>query len=330
MSESSSSASTTGATGAATASTGDGAATSAQSQQAADTTVTASDATGELQPEKAPEAPEKSEPMQPEKAEETKPEEPAEETTEKPKHKFHERLLKAFPDRKYESDDDYDTALTEHLDALEGYKERGTKANERLINVMDSEPAVGAMLRDMIQGATFRQALARHFDAADFEAQEGDPDFEGWAQNAKERETALKKRREFEKTYAENLKNAESEIETWAKEAGHDEKTMAALFDQIDGVLDEFNSGKITKDLLVKMQRIFTYDKDIEKAREEGRIAGRNENITAKKDKQPDNQGDGIPRPGKTASTKEETPESPTAEYFKGLRDRMASRGIIE
>ena len=48
-----------------------------------------------------------------------------EEVDEKPKHKYADRLSKAFPDREYASDDEYDSAMEEYLTGLEGYKERG-------------------------------------------------------------------------------------------------------------------------------------------------------------------------------------------------------------
>lgn len=117
--------------------------------------------------------------------------ETTEPVTEKQKHKFADRLIKTFPDRKFEKDDDYDTALNEHLDELEGYKERGTTANKKLIALFESEPQVGNLVRDMVNGATFREALARHISPDELTAVEGDPDYEGWTKNKTEREKRL-------------------------------------------------------------------------------------------------------------------------------------------
>ncbi|HCM60510.1 MAG TPA: hypothetical protein DIS74_09090 [Bacteroidales bacterium] len=251
-----------------------------------------------------------------------------EETKEvKPPHKYHEKLTKAFPDRKFEKPEDYDSALDEHLTGLEEYREKGRVANQKLLALFESEPSVGEMIRDMMNGASFREAVARHFSAEDFTAQEGDPDYEGWTKNKTEREEKAKKRREYETTYANNLKAAEKELEAFAAEHKLDEKATDEFLEKMQGVLDDFNNGKITKDTLTLMRRAMTYDKDIKDAREEGRIAGRNEKITAEREKEPEETGDGLPRLGSS-------PDSPDAGkqrggYFEGLRDRMKDRGII-
>ena len=253
-------------------------------------------------------------------------EEGAEVKEEKPKHKYADRLTKAFPDRKFEKDEDYDTALDEHLTGLEGYKEKGQAANQKLLALFDSEPSVREVIGEMIQGASFRSALARHFSAEDFTPQEGEPDYETWGKNAKEREDKAKKRSEFERSYADNLKAAEKEVETFGKEHKMDEKSMDEFLGTIDGILGDFNNGKITKDTLTLMRRAMTYDKDIADAREEGRIAGRNEKIVAKKDKETDEVGDGLPRPDKASDTIEDGKKE---NYFSGLRDRMEARGFL-
>jgi hypothetical protein len=255
------------------------------------------------------------------------PEKKEEKKEEKPPHKYHEKLTKAFPNRKFEKAEDYDSALDEHLNELEGYRERGKVANQKLLALFESEPAVGEMVRDMMNGASFREAAARHFSAEDFTPSEGDPDYEGWTKNKTEREDKAKKRRDYEANYANNLKAAEKELEAFAKEHKLDEKATDEFLEKMQGVLDDFNNGKITKDTLTLMRRAMTYEKDIEDAREEGRIAGRNEKITAEREKDEDQKGDGIPKVGGSP----DSPDGSRAKggYFEGLRDRMKDRGII-
>jgi hypothetical protein len=257
----------------------------------------------------------------------TEPEKKEEGKEEKPPHKYHERLTKAFPDRTFEKDEDYDAAMDEYLTSLEDYREKGKKANQKLLALFESEPAVGEMVRDMMAGASFREAAARHFSADDFTPTEGDPDYEGWTKNKTEREEKMNKRREFEKTYAANLEAAGKELEAFAKEHNLDAKATDEFLTSIEKVLEDFNNGKMTKDTFRLMRRAMTYDKDIEDAREEGRIAGRNEKIVAQREKEPEQTGDGLPRPSKS-------PDSPDGGknkggYFEGLRDRMKDRGII-
>lgn len=329
MSESSGSSASTGSTG---TSGGESSSQGTQGQgaaAAAGTDAGAQDTQGEADAkakEVKPEG-EKAEKKEQTPQEGTEPEKKEEKKEEKPPHKYAERLTKAFPDRKFEKDEDYDAAMDEHLTALEDYREKGKKANQKLLALFESEPAVGEMVRDMMAGASFREAAARHFSAEDFTPIEGDPDYEGWTKNKTEREEKMNKRREFEKNYAANLEAAGKELEAFAKEHNLDEKATDEFLESMEKMLENFNNGKITKDTLTLMRRAMTYEQDIKDAREEGRIAGRNEKIVAQREREPDQTGDGIPKLGKS-------PDSPDGEehkggYFEGLRDRMKDRGFI-
>lgn len=252
--------------------------------------------------------------------------ETTEPVTEKQKHKFADRLIKTFPDRKFEKDDDYDTALNEHLDELEGYKERGTTANKKLIALFESEPQVGNLVRDMVNGATFREALARHISPDELTAVEGDPDYEGWTKNKTEREKRLEERKKRESDRDTNLTASQKEIEAFAKENNMDDKAAEEFLSQIDSMLEEFNSGRVTKDNLARVQRMLNYEKDIEKAKEDSRIAGRNENIVAKKEtEQP--AGDGLPRPSKTSTEVNPRKNEPT--YMDNLLTQVKKRQVL-
>lgn len=246
----------------------------------------------------------------------------------KPIHRYHDRLSKAFPDRKFEKSEDYDSALDEHLDRLEKYEERGKKVNAELINIFETNPEIGAMLKDIKDGATVRQALARHFDPADLTPEEGDPDYEGWKKNKADREEKLTKRREFETQYANNLKAAEKELDDFMKENKLDDKTMEEFFDKTQAILDDFHNGKITKSLLTTVKRGLSWEADIKAAREEGVIAGRNEKIVAERQKESKEVGDGLPRVGQS-SDNPDTSGQQEENYFAELRKRMEERGII-
>lgn len=330
MSESSGSSASAGSTGVGGGeSSSQGTQAQGAAAQTAGTDAGAQDTQGEgsaVAKEVKPEG-EKAEKKEQTPQEGTEPEKKEEGKEEKPPHKYHERLTKAFPDRTFEKDEDYDAAMDEHLTSLEDYREKGKKANQKLLALFESEPAVGEMVRDMMAGASFREAAARHFSADDFTPTEGDPDYEGWTKNKTEREEKMNKRREFEKTYAANLEAAGKELEAFAKEHNLDAKATDEFLESMEKMLADFNNGKMTKDTFRLMRRAMTYDKDIEDAREEGRIAGRNEKIVAQREKEPDQAGDGLPRPSKSPDSPDGGPGK--GGYFEGLRDRMKDRGII-
>lgn len=255
---------------------------------------------------------------------EKKPE--TEKEAEKKKHRYADRLSQLFPDRKFEKDEDYDTALDEHLTGLEEYKKRGTEANKKLIALFESQPEVGSLVKDMINGATFREALARHISPEDLTPIEGDPDYEGWVKNKKEREDSLAKRREREAQRERDLAESQAVIEAFAKENNMDDAAAEAFLKKVDEMIGAITSGKVSKEALIAMQRAFNYENDIARAKEEGALSERNKKIVAEKEK-PEKKGDGIPRPAISGGQKETVEVKPT--YIDGLLEKVNKRKVL-
>ncbi|HBE43701.1 MAG TPA: hypothetical protein DDW27_21415 [Bacteroidales bacterium] len=238
---------------------------------------------------------------------------------EPPKNKYADRLAKAYPDREFKSDEDYEKSLEEYLGELEGYKERGSMANQKLIALFESEPQVGDVVRDMINGATFREALARHMSPEDLTAIEGDPDFEGWNKNKAAREEDLNKRKAKQDEYSKNLEFSQQAIEEFAKENNMDDDVAGQFLARFDAMLADINNGKVSKDVLMTIKRAWDYDNDIAAAKEQGELAGKNKNIVAQKEKAKP-QGDGLPKIGGSSETPETNRPAPT--YIDGLLER--------
>lgn len=248
---------------------------------------------------------------------------PVEET---PKNKYAERLARAFPDREFKSDEDYDKGMEEYLGELEGYKERGTMANQKLIALFEAEPQVGDVVRDMINGATFREALARHMSPEDLTAVEGDPDFEGWNKNKATREESLNKRKAKQEEYAKNLEFSQQAIEEFAKENEMDDESAGKFLARFDAMLADINSGKISKDVLMTIKKAWDYDNDITTAREQGELAGKNKNIVAQKEAAKP-KGDGLPKIG--GSSEAPQANKPEPNYIDGLLERTSKRRAL-
>lgn len=251
-------------------------------------------------------------------AEETTPATPPETA---PTHRYADRLTKAYPDRKFEKPEDYDTGMDEYLTGLEGYKEKGQALNTKLLALFEAEPQIGEVIRDMINGASFREALARHISPEDLTAIEGDPDYEGWNRNRTAREESAAKRKQFETDYSNNLQVSQADTEKFAEENGLDEKAVGELLTNIDGLLADFHQGKITKDALSRMLKAFRYEEDVKTAEETGTIKGRNEQIVARKEAESTN-GDGLPRPAKTVAPPAETPKKGTLQALEELASK--------
>jgi hypothetical protein len=243
-----------------------------------------------------------------------------------PVHPYAERLSKAYPDRKFEKPEDYDAALNEHLDGLEGYKERGQLANQKLIALFQSEPQVGEICRDMIAGATFREALARHVSPDDLQAVEGDPDYEGWNKNKTAREESLAKSQADEDEVNKNLEISKGEIEAFAAENNLDEEGVQTFLGKIDDLVANVKRGKISKSDLQNMKIALDHDGDLVKATEQGVIAGRNQKIVAQKE-EAKNTGDGLPKIAQSSGLPET--KTPPTDYMSDLVNRTNKKKYL-
>jgi hypothetical protein len=230
-------------------------------------TATGEPATGELPPETAPGP--------------------------KPSEAFRNRIKGAYPDQDFSDDEAFFQKASEELDNLSEYRHQNIEANKMLMSIFEAEPEIPEVLKDMAQGASFREAIARHFSPEELTPQEGEPDMEGWAKNASAREKKLAERDLREKQKAENTEISTKSIQEFAKETNLDEAQAEEFLNKVGEALDEVYDGKISKSFLQSMYRALNYEKDLETAKSTGQIAGRNEKIETKK--QPKPAGDGLP-----------------------------------
>jgi hypothetical protein len=226
------------------------------------------------------------------------------------KHRYHERLAKEYPDRKLETDEDYENTHEEYVKNLEGYRERGTVANQKLIALFEAEPQIADVVSAMINGATMRSALARHMDLKDLVPEEGDPDYSDYEKNNKDRLARLEKVDQFNREFNENVNFSTKAIEEFTEENNLKPEEAEKFLTDFDNILKEIYRGKITKETLTKIMRAVKHDEAVQAAKEEGEIKGKNEAIKAEKEKEkkPD---DGIPALKKTGDTIEEKEKKP-------------------
>ena len=243
-----------------------------------------------------------------------------------PPLKYADRLSKAYPDKEYKTQDEHDAGLDTYMNDLEGYKERGKAANKKLIALFEAEPAVGDVVRDMMNGATFREALAKHISPDDITAIEGDPDYEGWNKNKNDREANLEKRKADQDNYAKNITISEQAVTSFVEKKGLSPEQADEFFEKFDSMLSDIDTGLITEEHLESIMKAFSYDTDMSDANEQGKIAGRNENIIAKK-ATPGMNGDGLPRP--TRSAQEQAAPNVAPNYMDNLVNKTRSKDVF-
>jgi hypothetical protein len=234
--------------------------------------------------------------------------------------KLRKRMSGLYPDRKFESDDDYDNATDEYLGARE-------EADQALFDLFDQHPEIPEILSDIRDGAETPEALARYYSPEELTRKEGDKNYEKWAANSSEREKKRSEQSTREAEIETNLEASSQSLKDFADENGLDENGLGEFVNSIQGIFDSYNMGIISKETLSLLQKGQKYDADMATKEEEkkmsfedGVIQGRNEQIAAKKIPK----DDGIPTISGSGeietSKKVKTPQELGAEYIDKLK----------
>lgn len=205
---------------------------------------------------------------------------------------FKQKLKSRYPDREFETDEDWDNAGLELAETIEKYG-----SSEEAINaVFTAHPELFQIFADLLDGASLPIAFNRNLDIEDFMPKEGDDDFEEVSKIYSEKKA---KRAKNEETQAEVDKNAAESwerVDAFIAEKGLTEEQKQAIIDQIYLNYENLLYGKITPEMLDGAYKALNYDSDINAAAKAAEINGRNQNIQKKIEKEKtDVIGDSIP-----------------------------------
>lgn len=247
------------------------------------------------------------------------------ETVEAPKlPAYRERLKKRFADREFNTDEDWDNAAEEAY-AEDEESINVFKDNNKVIDeVIASDKDLAAIIADIVANhIPFRAAVAKRFDPEDLVAKEGDADYEYYQKSYEERVATGK---EIQRLAQERLKNedeAYDNIDAFCEEKGYSDEDKKEFIKFINEFYNSLSMRKITPDILKTLDNARHYEDDVNSAEENGFIAGKNENISAKRAS--DNAkaaADGVPVPQGGGAPVTEAPAKKVNPMFAGIKQR--------
>ena len=237
---------------------------------------------------------------------------------------FRGRIKSAYPDLPEDDDEAFYQKASEQLDNLEQYRNNNIEANKLLMEVFNAEPVIVEVLEDVGKGASFREAIARHFSPEELNPIEGDPDYEGWTKNAEARAKRLTDNEIANKTRAENNEFTMKEIKAFAEKNGISNDKAEEELEKIGAVLEEVFSGRISASILQTIYNGVNHENDVKTAEDTGVIKGRNEKIEVKKE--PKMKGDGLPILG---NSKDADVPVKKASWIDGIAENEKRKKIL-
>lgn len=237
---------------------------------------------------------------------------------------YRERLKKRFADREFNSDEDWDNAAEEAYaedeESLNVFKDN----NKIIDEVIASDKDLAAIIADIVANhIPFRAAVAKRFSPEDLVAKEGDDDYEYYQKSYEERVATGK---EIQRIAQERLKNedeAYDNIDAFCEKKGYSDEDKKEFIGYINEFYNSLSMRKITPDILQTIDNARHYEADMASAEENGFIAGKNENIAAKRAS--DNNkatADGVPVPRGAGAPVVEAPTKKVNPMFEGIKPR--------
>lgn len=230
---------------------------------------------------------------------------------------FYGKIREAYPDDELDDDAVYDKAV-EHLGGLSEYKMNRSEIDNKLKDLFEQDPRMGAVFAELLEGKKpFRAILAEHYEPEDLVPQDGDDDYEAYEKTKVERRKSLDEQKSKQEKFQENIKNAEIAMQKFADDKGLDESGMMEFGGKIEAVLEDMADGVLTPDTLSLFYKGLNYDQDTKDIAEVSEVKGRNAKIAGKRSEKP--KGDGLPDTSK-GSTKVEDASRPRSH---DIIDRM-------
>ena len=212
---------------------------------------------------------------------------------------YRERLKKRFADREFNSDEDWDNAAEEAY-AEDEESINVFKDNNKIIDeVIASDKDLAAIIADIVANhIPFRAAVAKRFSPEDLIAKEGDEDYEY-----------------YQKRY--------DNIDAFCEKKGYSDEDKKEFIGFINEFYNSLSMRKITPEILQTLDNARHYEDDMASAEESGFVAGKNENIAAKRAEEKSKAvADGVPVPQGSGASIVEAPAKKENPMFKDIKKR--------
>lgn len=218
---------------------------------------------------------------------------PSESASPSARSRMMERMKTRHPDTEFADDDDdalYE-AMNADMDAdaeeLSGLKER----EQKLVDMFENDPRTATFLASWMKGENPYVAMARIFGSDMFDFA-GDPDFaDKMAEANKEYLDRLAKSKNLEEEHKKNW-SASMDMLDKLEDEGIPAEDLTYAIQKLGEIADNGSEGRFSEEDVRMVIAAKNRDKDIEEARHEAEVKGRNAKI--KEMKRSANSGDGV------------------------------------
>ena len=190
-----------------------------------------------------------------------------------------ERILKRFPDRRFETEDDVYDALDEYDSYVCEHYEKMLSDQNKLSQLMFSNPRVGAFISDVADGEDALVACVRYFGKEVFDNSNDAQKMNALRIANEEFVERSRAFRELEDTMKGNVEKSTRSIERFMRNKKMTEQELDDFIERIFHVCSHVFAGDLREDVLEILYKGLRYDADLSCAEQAGEVKGRNRRI---------------------------------------------------
>lgn len=207
---------------------------------------------------------------------------------------FGERLKAKYPDREYADDDALFSQINDDYDEYENTLKEKTAAEDKLAGMFSQYPHSARFISDMANGTNPWVAMVEQLGMDGITDIFENPAYkEELAKAQEEHVKRLTKAHDLEEEYQTNLTASLGMLQEAQAELGLNDEQIDAAVDLLMTIANDAIVGKFSRESLDMALKAINHDADIEVARAEGEVGGRNAKIEERLRKP--KSGDGAP-----------------------------------
>ena len=207
---------------------------------------------------------------------------------------FGERLKTKYPDREYADDEALFGQINDDYDEYENTLKEKTDAENKLTNMFSQYPNSARFISDMANGTNPWVAMVEQLGMDGITDIFENPEYKEELAKAQEEHVArLTKAHDLEEEYQTNLEGSLEMMRQAQEELGLSDEQIDQAIDLLMAIANDAIVGKFTRESLDMALKAINHDADMENARAEGAVEGRNTKIEEKLRKP--KSSDGVP-----------------------------------
>lgn len=186
---------------------------------------------------------------------------------------------------------------------------------EKIFDAIDENPRLAVLLSEIMKGEPIRVALVKS-GVYTYEPKEGESDYHRYCECIEDIKRTKKDIEQRRSLREKNLEMTTTQIEEFYADKKLNEEQIDDFAFYVQQMIDDMVDGKITIDTMQRLWLGYTFEEQIEIARNAGMVEGQNKNIETISNIK--NSSDGLPQNKNSKITVKETPRMGYIERIMG------------